>query len=145
MADRSPAGRLVRALGLVALGGASLAGCAAAANGAACATDVDCQSSLVCVADPALSGPRCMRPCEEGTRLCADGSVCLAFAGGRACYPGGAVGFEEPCLRSLDCESGTVCPDAVRSCAQACDGISPTCLPTERCLPDDAVGAYCAP
>ncbi len=120
-------------------------GCGGSSNGAACATDLDCQTSLLCVADPQLSGARCMRPCEEGTRLCADGSVCLAFAGGHACYPGGMVGFREPCRRSLDCEAGTVCPDGVRSCAQACEDMAQTCLPTERCIPDDAVGAYCAP
>lgn len=120
-------------------------GCSANGNGEVCTTDVDCQTTFVCVADPALATARCMRPCDATTRLCDDGAVCLDLAGGRACYPGGRVGFGEPCTASLDCESGTVCPDAIRECTQACDHVSAVCLVTERCVDDATVGPYCTP
>lgn len=124
---------------------AAMLGCGGSGNNQVCATDLDCQSSFVCVADPALPHARCMRPCEEGTRLCDDGSVCVALAGGRACYPGGDVAFGETCVASLDCEAGTVCPASVGSCVQACDEIARVCLLTERCATGDVVGPFCSP
>jgi hypothetical protein len=124
---------------------ASVFGCGGSGNGAPCTTDLDCQSSFACIADPALAGARCMRACEAGVRICDDGAVCLDFAGGRACYPGGRIGFGETCSASLDCEAGTVCPASQRECMQACDGTSPVCVLTERCVTGDAVGPYCAP
>lgn len=86
-----------------------------------------------------------MRPCDATTRLCEDGSVCTTFSGGRACYPGGTIGYAEPCTQNLDCEAGTVCPLAVGICSQACAEGLPVCLLTEVCQADDAVGPYCAP
>lgn len=123
----------------------ALVGCGGSGNGARCATDLDCQTSFVCVADPSLAYARCMRPCAEGVRLCDDGAVCMDLAGGRACYPGGPIAFGEACTVNLDCEAGTVCPSSVGTCAQACDGSSPVCILTERCVADDAVGLYCSP
>lgn len=123
----------------------ALAGCGGSGNGAPCTTDLDCQTSFLCVADPALSASRCMRPCDAAVRLCDDGSVCMDLAGGRACYPGGRIGFGEACTANLDCEAGTVCPASAGTCRQACDGSSPVCILTERCVVDDAVGQYCAP
>lgn len=141
MPDRSPTGPGVVLLALAALA----SGCGGVAAGDTCRSDADCQTSLLCVADPALESARCMRPCDDATRLCDDGSVCTDLAGGRACYPGGPVGYGEPCLRNLDCEAGTVCPDAVRACSQACgEGLS-VCLLTEECQADAVVGAFCAP
>lgn len=120
-------------------------GCGGNSNGEVCVSDLDCQSTFVCVADPLIDEARCMRPCDDATRLCADGSVCVDLAGGRACYPGGSIGFGEPCTTSLECEAGTVCPDAIRECTQACNGTSPVCVVTERCVDDATVGAYCSP
>lgn len=120
-----------------------LAGCGGGSTNVTCAVDLDCQSSLICVADPAFESPRCLPPCEEGTRLCDDGTVCVAFAGGRACYPGGDVGFGEPCSESLECEGGTVCPASLGRCAQACAEGLHVCTLLERCTEDDAVGGYC--
>jgi hypothetical protein len=138
------AGRSVRGRdGLFALGIFALAGCAGSSNGEACLTDLDCQASFVCVADPGLPRARCMRPCAAGVRLCDDGAVCLELAGGRACYPGGAIGFGEACVRSLDCEAGTVCPLSTGRCMQACDGTLPVCRDTELCVPGEDVGPFC--
>lgn len=118
-------------------------GCGGVGVGAPCVDDLDCQTSLVCIADPALAEASCMRACDDATRICDDGTVCTAFVGGRACYPGGEVGYGEPCQSNLDCESGTVCPDEVRACSQACEGALPVCLLTEQCFPNASVGAYC--
>ncbi|MBX7192491.1 MAG: hypothetical protein K1X94_10560 [Sandaracinaceae bacterium] len=137
--------RWVALAGVLACLAASALGCNGNGNGTPCTTDLDCQSSFVCVADPALPSARCMRLCEAGTRLCADGSVCLDLAGGRACFPGGRVGFGEPCTASLDCEAGTVCPDAVRSCQQACGPSLMVCAATQPCVDDATVGPYCTP
>jgi hypothetical protein len=145
MADRSPRPlRAVVVAAALALGVGSI-GCGGGGVGAPCRVDAECASSLLCVADPGLPEARCMRPCEPAVRLCDDGSVCMDLAGGRACYPGGTVGYMEPCDRNLDCEAGTVCPAAVRACAQACDEGLSVCLITEVCHADDAVGAICGP
>jgi hypothetical protein len=120
-------------------------GCGGNGSGGVCTTDLDCQTTLVCVADPALDVARCMRPCDEATRLCDDGLVCTPLAGGRACYPGGRIGFGEPCTANLECESGTVCPAAIGRCTQACDHVASVCLVTERCVDDATVGAHCGP
>jgi hypothetical protein len=144
MADRSPRPlRLAVAGALASL--AFVGGCGGSGVGTPCRTDADCASSLFCVADPGLSEARCMRPCEAEVRLCDDGSVCMDLAGGRACYPGGSLGYTEPCARNLDCEAGTVCPAAVGACSQACAEGLPVCLLTEVCQADDAVGAFCGP
>ncbi len=128
------AGALALALAAVGCGGHT---------NVVCVTDLDCQSSLICVADPGFAEARCLKPCEASTRLCDDGSVCLDFAGGRACYPGGAVAFGERCARTIECEAGTVCPASLGRCAQACDGVSAICALMERCIDDEEVGLYC--
>lgn len=149
MAARSPRDktcealeRVVVAWAIVLAGALAVIGCGGA-NNVACTTDLDCQSTFVCVADPALDGARCMRECAEEDRLCDDGSVCTAFAGGRACFPGGSVGVGEACTANLACEAGTVCVPSLRRCLQACDGVSPVCALTEICRDDATVGAYC--
>ena len=131
-------GRVLPLLGLVCV-----AGCAGSGNGAACLTDLDCQSSFVCVADPRRPRALCMRTCEESVRLCEDGSVCLDLAGGRACYPGGPIGFGEACAESLDCEAGTVCPTSTGRCMQACAATVEVCRDTELCIAGEDVGPFC--
>lgn len=80
-----------------------------------------------------------MEPCDEATRLCDDGSVCLASpADGRLCWFGGRTPIHAPCSDPLQCEPGTVCVERMGAlrCEQACRvGDDRPCDDGEICAP----------
>lgn len=74
-----------------------------------------------------------MAPCAAGTRLCADGSVCLDPGAGLYCWFGGGVSIGAGCTSSLDCEPGTVCEAG--ACEQACTvGVDAPCDTGQACV-----------
>ncbi len=93
-------------------------------NGAACASNTDC-NSLNC-ADPGDGAKRCLDACKAGEGLCIDDEVCTAPAGAcGTCFDATLVqsvrGLGEPCTEDASCASGKCIRDGeARYCSVDC-------------------------
>ncbi|MCB9601851.1 MAG: hypothetical protein H6720_16115 [Sandaracinus sp.] len=90
-----------------------------------CLTSVECEDGTVCFPTQ-LRGRECMAVCDPSTtRLCSDGSVCLASATTAVCYTGGELAEGSVCGSSDACAPGAVCVNvdgaAESTCRRACD------------------------
>lgn len=117
--------------------------------GDACLTSLECPDESVCfpTAEPEVN--RCMSVCDAETRLCEDGTVCLAGASGaeRVCYLGGEREVGESCEDGDECAAGAVCilEDGAAVCRRACDTrLGTGCAENQVCAELVAPAGYCA-
>lgn len=139
--------RFTIALGLL-VAGCGATSCGGKAPGIECASATECREGHVCAAGVDAT-TRCMLPCEPGTFLCADGSLCLdRGADGHLCWFGGRTPYRMPCTDTPECEPGTLCVagDTQSTCEQGCEPTSDLICRTglETCVPL-AEGGSCQP
>lgn len=101
--------------------------------GEACLTTADCKDDAVCF-ERVGSTAVCMLGCEEGTRLCEGGQVCVSDTlNNRVCYEGGMVEVGAACTLTGECVRGAVCLSA-GTCQIACDTRAPACGGETMCI-----------
>lgn len=116
-----------------------------------CLTSVECQTGTVCF-PTAMRGNECMTVCDPTTtRLCEDGSVCMANVGEAVCYTGGELALGSVCVSNDGCAPGAVCIQLVdgaeAQCRRACDRRTAAgCALGEVCtLVGEEPAGFCAP
>ena len=117
-----------------------------------CVNSADCDLGLSCFNRPgAAITPVCMEDCDmSSTRVCSDGTVCLARDGGGSgvCYLGGMTAIGGACTGALDCESGAICVSSggATSCFRACVvGDDSLCATGETCAALMSGDGFCEP
>ena len=114
-----------------------------------CVASADCGGGEACFQLESGAGV-CLSVCDPDQALCDGGEACVppTLAGTQwACLPGGDVGVNAACSRSIDCELGAICvTDGMASaCRAACDPTAPTCALGNVCLAESPTRGHCGP